>query len=388
MLNHVIQLTRHGSDRVRAGHPWIFRGDVQGTEGVEGGEIARVVDARGQFLAWAFYSSQSLIALRLLTREDRRPGEAFWSARLERALALRQLVVRDTNACRVVYGDSDGLPSIIVDRYGDGLVLQTLSQGSERIKDSFLSLLIRTLQPLGVVERNDAKTRALEGLPLVHQVLYGEVPAVTEVVENGVRFLVDLQGGQKTGFFLDQRENRVAALAYTQGRALDCFTYSGGFALHMAGRAAHVMAVDFSAPALEQGRNNAAANGLSNVTFVQANVFDFLHACDRDQDRFDTIVLDPPAFAKHKDAVQSAARGYKELNLRALKILNPGGVLVTCSCSFHMSETLFWRMLQEAASDAHRSVQLLEKRTQARDHPILLSLPESYYLKCFVLRAT
>ena len=384
---HSVTLTRHGAERVRAGHPWVFRNDLAAAEGLAGGEVVRVLDGRGAFLGLAFYSSRSLIALRLFSRQDGEPDAAFWRERLDRALALRAAVVRDSNACRLVYGDSDGLPSVIVDRYADYLVLQTLSQGGETIKPLLVSALTEVLGPRGVVERNDTKARALEGLPLAHGVLHGEVPSAVEVVENGVTFLVDLLGGQKTGFFLDQRENRAAAGGYARGRALDCFTYAGGFALRMARRAGHVTAVDFSAPALEQARRNAAANGVANVTFVQANVFDYLHACDADRERFDTVVLDPPAFAKSREALAGAVRGYKELNLRALKILNPGGMLITCSCSFHMSEGRFWAVLQSAAADARRPLQLLEKRTQARDHPILLGLPESYYLKCFVLRA-
>ena len=289
-------------------------------------------------------------------------------------------------AYRVVHGEGDGLPSLIVDRYGDYLVLQTLSQGTDRAKAEIVDLLVDLLGAKGVVERNDPKVRGLEGLEQTVSVLHGEVPETVEVNEGDVIFRVDLRKGQKTGLFLDQRENHLAARSYARGRVLDGFTYDGGFALQVAREADEVLAVDLSAESLGRVKANAAANGLENVTPKNANVFDLLRAFDDDGERFDTVVLDPPAFAKSRKAVDKALRGYKEINLRALKILNPGGVLVTCSCSYHVHEDDFEHLLTEAAVDAGATVSLVEKRRQARDHPVLLGVPETHYLKCFVLR--
>jgi 23S rRNA (cytosine1962-C5)-methyltransferase len=274
----------------------------------------------------------------------------------------------------------------VVDRYGDVLVVQTLSQGMERRKEEIVAALVDLLAPRGILERNDPKVRQLEGLDSRVGVLHGTVPETVEVEENGLRYEVDLFHGQKTGLFLDQRENHAAARAYTRGRALDAFTYDGGFALQMAAAATEVLAVDLSAEALERVKANAARNGITNVSVRDANVFDLLHELDQRGERFDTIVLDPPAFAKSKGAVEKARRGYNEINRRALRLLRPGGCLVTCSCSYHIHEDDFEAILAGAAVDAGAKVTIVEKRRQARDHPILLGVPETYYLKCFILR--
>jgi 23S rRNA (cytosine1962-C5)-methyltransferase len=285
-----------------------------------------------------------------------------------------------------VHGEGDLLPSLVVDRYGEHLVVQTLSQATEALKGEIVSVLVDLFHPRGILERNDPRVRALEGLEPRVGVLHGEVPPLVTVSEGGVRFEADLWRGQKTGLFLDQRENHAMAREYAKGRVLDAFTYNGGFGLQVASRAAEVMAVDVSAEAVARVEKNAALNGIANVTAREANVFDLLHDLDARGERFDTVILDPPAFAKSKSAVEKARRGYKEINLRALKILRPGGCLVTCSCSYHVHEADLEAILASAAADAGASVSVVEKRRQARDHPIVLGVPETYYLKCFVLR--
>ena len=306
----------------------------------------------------------------------------------------RRRIVADADAYRLVHAEGDYLPGLIVDRYGDCFVLQTLTRGMDALKPMWTELLVEEFQPRLIVERNDAKVRQLEGLPMVNSVLYSAVgqaaslPVMSEFVitENGIKFQVDLLEGQKTGAFLDQRENRLAAMNYASGRGLDCFSFHGSFALHLASDCDSVTAVDISEPAIESAKRNAELNNITNIEFVAANVFDRLRDYDDAGERFDTIVLDPPAFAKNRGALEGALRGYKEINLRALRLLNPGGVLITCSCSYHVGEELFLEMLKEAARDAGRQIQVVEKRTQGRDHPILLTVPETYYLKCVVLR--
>jgi 23S rRNA (cytosine1962-C5)-methyltransferase len=285
-----------------------------------------------------------------------------------------------------VYSEGDLLPSIIIDRYDDVLVLQTLSQGSESVKGLLVEVLVDELGPRAVIERNDVKVRRHEGLELITGTLYGQALEEFEILQAGIRFLVAPLSGQKTGSFLDQRENRIAAGAVAHGRALDCFTFNGAFALHLARVCDSVTGIDISADAIEIARRNAELNDTTNVEFREANVFDALRELETAGERFDTIVLDPPAFAKNRASVKPAARGYKEINLRAIKLLNPGGILVTCSCSYHMSEEMFLGIIAEAANDAHRKLQLVEKRTQASDHPILFGVPETYYLKCIIAR--
>jgi 23S rRNA (cytosine1962-C5)-methyltransferase len=290
------------------------------------------------------------------------------------------------SASRLVFGEADLLPSIIVDRYADYLVLQTLSAGADALKPMLVSILQEILHPSGILERNDVKARLLEGLDECRGVLCGSIPELVEITEGDVRFLVDLSGGQKTGFFLDQSENRIAARSYASGRVLDCFTNTGAFALHFARRAESVLAADVSRDSLERARKNAALNGCRNVEFREANVFDLLRDLERAGENFDMVCLDPPAFAKNRGSLAAARGGYKEINLRAMKLLKPEGILVTSSCSYHLVEPEFAELIEEAAHDARRYAQILERRSQSRDHPILAGMPETHYLKCFILR--
>ena len=380
-----------GMARVRAGHLWIYRSDVTSRPAVESGSLVRVVDQRGRFIAWAQYSAESEITLRVVSKDDAPIDHQFWRARLVEAGDWRKKVVSETNAYRLVYGEGDYLPGLIIDRYGDCFVIQTLTRGMDSLKTMWVNLLIEEFQPRLIVERNDVKVRQLEGLPMLNSVLYNSDDNDARnpefvITENGIKFFVDLLEGQKTGAFLDQRENRAAAMSYARGRGLDCFSFHGSFALHLAKGCDHVTALDISQQAIEDARRNAELNNIINVEFTETNVFDRLRDYDDAGERFDIIVLDPPAFAKNRGAVEAALRGYKEINLRALRLLNAGGVLMTCSCSYHVGEELFLQMLADAARDAGRMVQIIEKRTQSRDHPILLSVPETYYLKCVVLR--
>jgi 23S rRNA (cytosine1962-C5)-methyltransferase len=381
-----VTITKRGVQRVRARHCWIYRSDVAQSGNAQPGEIVRVSDSREGVLGSALYSSRSQIALRMISFDAAEINLDFWLARLISAEQLRDTVVRDTTAYRIVYGESDLLPSLIVDRYNDCLVIQTLSQGMEALKQLWIELLVERHTPRAIIERNEARVRDLEGLPRATGVAYGSDPGEIVIEEKGVRLAVNLLEGQKTGAFLDQRENRIAARDYARGRALDCFTYNGAFAIHLARRCEHVLGVDVSAPAIIQARHNAELNTASNVEFVEANVFDLLREMQQSGERFDVINLDPPAFAKNRASIEAAARGYKEINLRAMKMLARGGTLITSTCSYHMSEEAFLNVLAEAASDAGRSVQLIEKRTQSRDHPVLISMPETHYLKCMILR--
>jgi 23S rRNA (cytosine1962-C5)-methyltransferase len=300
---------------------------------------------------------------------------------------LREQVVKGASAYRLVYGESDLLPSLIIDRFNDCFVIQTLSQGMDALKSLWIDLLVERYSPRAIIERNEARVRELEGLPRTSGVVYGADPGEIVIEEDGVRFKVNLVEGQKTGAFLDQRENRRASEDYSRGRALDCFTFQGGFALHLARRAEKVIAIDVSRPAIEHARLNAELNQAGNVEFIEANVFDWLREMEQAGERFDCINLDPPAFAKNRASVEAAARGYKEINLRAIKMLAPGGTLITSTCSYHMGEEAFLNVLAEAAADAGRTARIIEKRIQARDHPVLLSMPETYYLKCIILEA-
>lgn len=381
-----VTVNKRGADRIRHGHLWIYRSDVLDAEDAKGGLVVVVRDQNRNFIGQAFYSDSSQIALRFLTQTDEPVDREWWRRRIRDAAARRAGIGSATNAYRLVYSEGDLLPSIIIDRYDDVLVLQTLSQGSERIKPLLAELLVEQFTPRAVVERNDVRVRQHEGLELIAGTLYGEAPEEFEILQDGIRFNVSPLSGQKTGSFLDQRENRIAARAVAHGRALDCFTFSGAFALHLAGVCDSVLGIDISAEAIEAASNNAELNNATNVEFREANVFDALREMEAAGERFDTIVLDPPAFAKNRASVKPAARGYKEINLRAIKLLNPGGVLVTCTCSYHMSEQMFLEIIAEAANDAHRRLQLVEKRTQASDHPILLGVPETYYLKCVIAR--
>lgn len=385
MAEGQVRISQRGSERLRAGHLWVYRSDVRSAE-AENGDIVRVKDDRGNFVGRAFFSSRSQITLRLLTREDVPVDREFFKARIWAAAQYRKRVVEDTEAFRLIYSEADLLPSLIVDRYADYLVLQTLSQGSERLKAELVSILAELFSPRGILERNDPRVRELEGLDRKVSLLHGEVPEEVTASRNGIRFVHDLYKGQKTGGFLDQRENQRVSQAYASGEVLDCFTYHAGFALTVASRATQVEAIDLSGAAIQMARRNQELNGITNVALREANSFDVLKSYDEAERRFDTVILDPPAFARTRDSVPSALRGYKEINLRALKILKPGGFLLTCSCSYHVSEALFLQIIAEAANDARKTLQVAERRTQSRDHAILLTMPETHYLKCLILK--
>ena len=378
-------ISSRGVDRLRSGHWWVYRSDVKPAN-AEAGAIVRVNDERGNFQGRAFYSDRSQIAIRLLTREDVSIDRRFFASRLKQAADYRKLVVEDTDAYRLVHGEADHLPSIVVDRYGECLVIQTLSQAAEKQKSVLVNLLVEMFAPKGILERNDPKVRLLENLEQKVGVLHGEVPNEIVAQENGISFVYDLAGGQKTGGFLDQRENHCAARRYSRGEVLDCFSYQGGFALTVAANCDHVEAIDMAPAAIAAARRNQELNRISNVTFREANTFDVLKEYDELDRRFDTVILDPPAFAKNRDSIPAAQRGYKEINLRALKLLKPGGYLITCSCSYHVSEALLLQILAEAANDARKSIVVAERRMQAQDHPVLLTMPETLYLKCLIAR--
>ena len=386
MAEGSVVISPRGVDRLRSGHLWVYRSDVRSPQ-AEPGAIVRVLDERGRFQGRAFFSDKSQIAIRLLTPHDIPVDRAFFRERLQRAADYRKRVVENTEAYRLVYGDGDLLSSLIVDRYGDYLVIQTLSQGTEQHKDLFVELLLELFSPKGILERNDPKVRLLEALDQRVSILHGEIPEEIVAHENGVRFVYDLRKGQKTGSFLDQRENHWTARRYSAGNVLDCFSYQGGFALTVADKCEHVEAIDMAPAAVEAAKRNLQLNSMSNVHFREGNSFDLLKEYDEEARRFHTVILDPPAFAKNRDSVAAAHRGYKEINLRALKILEPGGFLITCSCSYHITETLFLQIVAEAANDARRTVAVVERRTQAQDHPILLTMPETHYLKCLIIRA-
>jgi len=380
-----VTITRRGEDRLRSQHSWIYRGDVSDVE-ADGGDTVRVLGANGRLLGYALYSEHSEISLRLLTRGSEEPTLDTWRARLRAAIAYRAALDIDATAYRLVHGEADRLPGLVVDRYGDHLVLQALSQGVDRLLPELTGMLVDLLHPAGILARNDPRVRVLEGLEQRVDVVHGDVPTSIEVREGHVMYGVDPYHGQKTGLFLDQRENRTAAARYAQGRLLDAFSYNGGFAMALAPRCSEVLAVDISEDAVARILANASRNGLKNIEARAMNVFDELRELERRGRHFDTIVLDPPAFAKSRSAIAKALSGYKEINLRALKLLQPGGFLVTCSCSYNVSEAAFADVLASAAVDAHADVVVVEKRMQGRDHPVLMTVPETFYLKCFILR--
>jgi 23S rRNA (cytosine1962-C5)-methyltransferase len=377
-----VRVNSKGAGRVADGHPWIFSSDVTDRGDAKPGDAVKVADPRGRPIGVAHYSSTSQITLRLLSSKPEPIDQEFFRRRLTAAIRHRERVVKDSNACRLVFSEADLLPGLIVDRYGAYLVIQTLNQGMDRARDLIVRCLTELLAPAGILARNDAAVRKLESLPLEVVVLSGEVPERVAIKMNGLDLEADLLKGQKTGVYLDQRENYLAAANFAQGRVLDCFTSTGGFALHTARRAESVEAIDSSAGALATGEANARANNIQNIQFRQADVFDFLSGIDR---RYGMIILDPPAFAKSRKMLDDAAKGYKEINLRALKMLGPGGILVTCSCSHHVSEAMLFDIVAQAALDAGKTLRVLERRTQAADHPILLTVPETLYLKCQIL---
>ena len=393
-----VRVNRKAALRVASGHPWIFSSDIADRDGAEAGQPVKVLDPGGRALGTAHYSSASQISLRMLSRQVEEIGRDFFLHRIRAAEQHRrtmfgnmfhtvlQNMVPDSDAYRVVHGEGDLLPALVVDRYGDYLVMQTLDQGMDAAKSEIASCLEEIFQPAGIVLRNDVAVRAKEQLPLETAVLAGLVPESVAVRMNGLTLRANLLHGQKTGIFLDQRENYLAAARYGRGgKALDCFTSTGGFALHLAAQCEAVEAVDSSGPALATARVNAQANGIANVDFREADVFDLLSGYAAARRQFSLVVLDPPAFAKSRRNLEAAVTGYKEINLRALRLLGPGGILVTCSCSHHLSEAMLLELVAEAALDAKRTLRVLDRRTQSQDHPILLTVPETLYLKCLIL---
>jgi 23S rRNA (cytosine1962-C5)-methyltransferase len=367
-------------------HPWIYRSDVRDPPGPSPGTVD-VVDERGRPIGTALWSPSSTISLRMLTHVPRVIDAAFWSERIDTAVAFRESLGIDATAYRLVHAEGDAMPSLIVDRYGGVLVAQFLSAGIEAHRSQIVAALEQSVQPAGIIARDDVPIRRHEQLTGDATLLAGKAPRTVEVREGNLRWLASPWSGQKTGAFLDQRVNRVRATDFARGRALDCFTYHGAFALHLARGGADVIAIDSSAEALEHATHNARLNGIEHaITFLEANVFDALRDFEERGERFDVIVLDPPAFAKKRDAVEAAIRGYKEINLRALRLLSPGGHLLTFSCSYHLSAARFRSMLESAAIDARRPVRWIEWRGQAPDHPEIVQIPETAYLKGAILQ--
>lgn len=381
-----VQVTARGAERWKQGHPWIYRSDVAEAESTNPG-IVRVTDRRGKFQGQALFSPNSEIRLRLLTRGDEPIDAGWWSARIGAAVQRRRGIA--ATAWRAVHAEGDGLPSLVIDKYGAFVVAQLLSAGLESVRSDVIEGITNALAPEGILLRNDAAVRRHEGLAQEVVLVHGQVPELIEVTEDGVKYFAAPWSGQKTGAFLDQRENRMLIARHTKagGRALDLFAYHGSFALHLARHAREVVAVDQSAEALARGAENAKLNGTGNIHWREANTFDLLRELER-REQFDTIVLDPPAFAKTKANLERAVAGYKEVNLRAMKILAPGGVLFTSSCSYHVRRDVFVAMLEDAARDSGRRMELLAITGAAGDHPELLNVPETGYLKGVLLRAS
>lgn len=380
-----VSVNKKGAKRVRGGHLWIYKSDLVRIE-ANGGDIVTVVDEGNNFIAQAFYSNTSEISLRIFTTSKEAINKEFWRKVILNAANRRPEFTNETNAFRLVNSEPDLIPSLIIDNYDGNFVIQTLSQSTEKLKQTFVEILREEFNPKSIIERNDAKVRLLENLEQINSILYGEVADEIIIKQDGIEFYVSLLDGQKTGSFLDQRENHFSARTYAFGKALDCFTFNGGFALNLAKSCDSVLGLDISEEAIDLASRNAKLNNINNVEFIVANVFDALRDFEKAGEKFDTIILDPPAFVRNRAALKGAIRGYKEINLRALKLLNEGGLLITCSCSYHFTEEIFLETLQEAANNAHKRLHLIEKRMQASDHPILLGMPESYYLKCFILK--
>jgi 23S rRNA (cytosine1962-C5)-methyltransferase len=381
-----VKLSLRGAMRLQGRHPWVYRSDIVGADEIPSGALVRVHDPRGKFLGTALYSSASQIAIRMISHGSVDDLPALVAERICAAIAYRKELVRNTDAYRIIFSEADFLPGLIVDRYNDVLCVQILTQAMDAapVREAILETLRDKLQPAGIVERVEARIRELEQLPpRTSGLLWGEKSS-SVVSMNGVRFHYDGLEGQKTGAFLDQRENYAAAAEYAHGEALDAFCYQGGFALHLAAKCSSVTGVDSSRPALEMAEKNATLNG-RELEWIEANAFDLLRDYAAANRHYDTIVLDPPAFAKTKRDLEKALRGYKELNLRAMKMLRPGGILVTCSCSFHVGAADFFKVVADAAQDAHKDLRVLESRGAAKDHPILLNVPETSYLQCLIL---
>jgi len=380
-------VNRRAEQRWAAGHPWIFRSDVVQRPTSPAGAV-RVEAARGLPLGVALWSPKSEISLRMIDGDSRAEIDGtWWRKRIAAAVRRRTVVAKVATAYRVVHGEADGCPSLVCDRYGEYLVVQLLSAGVERYRAEIIAALVDVLEPVGILARNDVPVRTREGLPRTVEAVHGQVPREIEVEENGVRYLAAPWDGQKTGAFLDQRENRALVRAVSRGRALDCFSYHGSFALHLARGSDTVTALDSSGPALERARANAALNGSANIEFVEADAFEFLRAREADGSRYDTIVLDPPAFAKNRQSLAGAVRGYKEINLRGMRLLAEGGYLFTASCSFHLSRGLFFEMLADAAADSGRTLSLRAITGQPHDHPEIITIPETGYIKGALLQA-
>lgn len=380
-----VKISSRGESRIRDGHLWVYRADISEVHAAAG-DVVCVIGPHGRTVGHALYSDRSQISLRFFSFGDDVADLSLWRRRIEAALAFRESLAIDATAYRLIHGEADLLPSLIVDRYGDYLVVQALSQAVDRLLPELVRLLMELTNVTGVLARNDPKVRLLEGLDQRVELLHGHVPERVVMREGRIEYEADLWQGQKTGLFLDQRENRQAAATYASGDALDCFTYNGGFALQIARTCSSVTAIDISDEAVARTKANTTRNGLTQIQTVSANVFDELRRRELAGERFDTIVLDPPAFAKNKASVPKALSGYREINLRALKLLNPGGHLITCSCSYNVDEATFGQLVHESALDARAHVTVLEKRMQSRDHPVLLGVPETYYLKCLILR--
>jgi 23S rRNA (cytosine1962-C5)-methyltransferase len=388
MENGFVVIRKRGADRIRRGHLWVYRSDILDPKAAPPGAIVAVRDERGAVLGKAFFSSKSQISLRLLTRNDVAINDRFFQQRLAEADRLRERLDVDSVLSRRIYSEGDLFPGLIVDRYGDRLVVQSLIQATDALQPTVRNILEERYRPRSILFRNDSKVRELEGLELKQEVSGEPLPETIIVNEDGKELAISLSCGQKTGSYLDQRDNHRAARRHARGQALDAFSYAGGFAVQIADRCESVEAVDISAAAVEAARANAGRNRLANVQCFEANAFDFLRERHREGRRYDTVILDPPAFAKNKESLEAALRGYKEINNRAMRLLRSGGILITCSCSHHVSEGLFAEMLAEAAKDAGCWARVLERRTQSADHPILLTVPETLYLKCFILEIT
>ena len=383
-----VTLHKGKEHRVLSGHPWVFRSDIQRVDGADGEYVARVLSHWGRFLAMAVYNPRSQIALRLLSRQEEPIDRAFIFRRVKRAIDYRRAFA-DLTSCRLIFSESDGLPAVIADAFGGTVVLQNLCLGMAGFQRDIVDALAEELCPDGIYERNDAPVRSLEGMPLSTGVLYGTVPDRVEMMENGLRFWVDIKQGQKTGYFLDQKENRAAIAPFVKSaKVLDCFTHTGGFALHAARYgAAEVIGVDVSTHACACAAENAALNALEGqVRFACVNAFDYLRLAQSRHEQYDMVILDPPAFTKTRANLTGALRGYKEINLRAMKLVRDGGYLVTCSCSHHVLPPIFLQMLLDAQKDARAQLRQVEFRTQGRDHPILPASPETQYLKCGIFQ--